>query len=88
MIKKVVVFLALLPVYCYRVIVSPIIGANCSYWPSCSRYMITAVERFGPIRGYVMGLRRIGRCHPFKRRKNHGYDPVPYGYSGGAKWVV
>ena len=81
---KVVVFLMLVPVYFYRGVISPMLSGSCRFYPSCSYYTLTSVKRFGVFRGYVMGVKRIVRCRP----KNGGYDPVPYRYNGGAKWVI
>lgn len=47
--------------------------SSCRYEPSCSRYMEQAIEKYGLIRGYVMGVKRIARCHP---GVPGGYDPV------------
>ena len=58
----------------YKIAVSPLFPGACRYYPSCSSYMAEAVELHGPLKGVWMGLRRLGRCHPFGR---HGYDPVP-----------
>jgi putative membrane protein insertion efficiency factor len=58
----------------YQVLLSPIVGGACRFDPSCSRYMIEAIERHGAGRGAWLGLRRLARCHPLG---SHGYDPVP-----------
>lgn len=58
----------------YQVAIGPLLPASCRYYPSCSAYMIEALERHGAIRGGLMGVRRILRCHPFHVG---GYDPVP-----------
>lgn len=57
----------------YKRYVSPCIPSACRYYPTCSEYMMEAVERHGPVRGVWMGLKRVGRCHPFHEG---GYDPV------------
>ncbi len=66
--------LALLLIRGYQLIVSPWLGANCRYYPSCSQYTAEAVDRYGALRGSWMGARRILRCHPFHAG---GFDPVP-----------
>ncbi|WP_299183229.1 membrane protein insertion efficiency factor YidD [uncultured Neptuniibacter sp.] len=58
----------------YRYIISPVIGPRCRFYPTCSSYMIEAIQLHGPIKGTLMGLRRIARCHPYN---DGGYDPVP-----------
>lgn len=47
---------------------------NCRFTPTCSNYMIEAIEEYGSLRGSLMGIKRILRCNPFN--KNYGYDPV------------
>jgi len=58
----------------YQLMLSPWLGRDCRYWPTCSHYAIEAIERFGPLRGAALAARRIGRCHPWG---GSGYDPVP-----------
>ena len=56
----------------YQVTLSPFIGRNCRFQPTCSHYMIGAVEKYGVWRGFWLGVYRILRCNPFCKG---GYDP-------------
>ncbi len=58
----------------YQVLLSPVLGANCRFHPSCSEYARVAIERHGVLRGGWIAIRRVGRCHPFHQG---GLDPVP-----------
>lgn len=58
----------------YQLVISPLLGNNCRFHPTCSSYMITAIERFGVIKGIAMGLRRLSKCHPLHEG---GIDEVP-----------
>ena len=58
----------------YQLVLSPIFGGSCRYYPSCSAYALEALDRHGARRGGWLALRRIARCHPFRPG---GFDPVP-----------
>ncbi|MEO0403902.1 MAG: membrane protein insertion efficiency factor YidD [Bacteroidota bacterium] len=68
--KKVLIF----PIRLYQWFISPMLGANCRHHPTCSNYAIQAIEEWGPIKGFWLGLKRIAKCHPWG---TSGHDPVP-----------
>ena len=57
----------------YKRWVSPLLPSACRFHPTCSSYMIEAIEKHGVFKGVLMGLRRLVRCHPFHEG---GFDPV------------
>ena len=57
----------------YKIFLSPFLGANCRYVPTCSDYAIQAIEQKGIIKGIYISFKRVLRCHPFGKS---GYDPV------------
>ncbi len=63
-----------LPIRAYRLVLSPWLGLNCRFLPTCSAYAIEALEAHGALRGGWLAVRRILRCHP---AGGSGYDPVP-----------
>ncbi len=66
------VILALLR--CYRRWLSPLLPPRCRFYPSCSHYAMLAIQRHGTVRGGVLALKRLLRCHPLHPG---GVDPVP-----------
>jgi len=58
----------------YQFLISPILGKNCRYLPTCSQYAIESLKSHGLIRGLYFAIKRILRCHPFG---GQGYDPTP-----------
>ena len=63
-----------LPVRGYRLFLSPLLGQNCRYTPTCSAYAIKALERHGALKGGWLAARRLARCHPWG---GSGVDDVP-----------
>ncbi len=66
--------LAAAPVHLYRWTLSPFLGRQCRFHPTCSAYALEAIESHGPLKGWALALRRILRCHPWTAS---GFDPVP-----------
>jgi putative membrane protein insertion efficiency factor len=67
-------FVLKLLIRAYQVVLSPLLGPNCRYYPTCSQYAIEAVEAHGSLRGTWLAIKRISRCHPWHEG---GFDPVP-----------
>jgi len=57
----------------YQKYISPALGKNCKYYPSCSEYTKQAIEKYGALKGSFLGIWRILRCNPFSKG---GYDPL------------
>ncbi len=67
-------YIAYLIVKAYQVVVSPLLGANCRYNPTCSAYALEALKKFGIIKGGLLSIKRVAKCHPWG---GSGHDPVP-----------
>lgn len=68
--KKIIILI----IKTYQITLSPLIGSNCRFHPTCSEYTIQAVNEHGVYRGLILGVKRISKCHPLGPK---GYDPVP-----------
>lgn len=66
--------LFLLIIRLYQMLISPLLGANCRYTPTCSQYGLEAIKKYGPFKGSWLTLKRILSCNPWG---GHGHDPVP-----------
>lgn len=62
-------------IYAYRITLSPFLGGQCRFHPTCSIYALEAYRTHGPLRGSILTARRLLRCHPLGGK---GYDPVPH----------
>ncbi|MEY2336219.1 membrane protein insertion efficiency factor YidD [Acidithiobacillus ferrianus] len=65
---------AILVVRGYQSVISPFLGHNCRFYPTCSEYTCQAIERYGIAQGFWLGIKRISCCHPWHPG---GIDPVP-----------
>ncbi len=72
--RKVAVFILSLPIHFYRFAISPLIPPSCRFTPTCSAYALEALKKHGPVKGLMLSINRIIRCHPGGKS---GYDPVP-----------
>ena len=71
-------------IYIYKFLISPFLGKNCRYYPSCSKYMLLAIKEWGLLRGVALGAKRIFRCRP---KCACGEDFVPLNIKGELKWT-
>lgn len=58
----------------YKLLISPLLGSHCRFYPSCSTYTLEAIEKHGLFKGIILGSKRLLKCHPFHQG---GVDPVP-----------
>jgi len=74
MLNKIIIFPFVLFIRVYQLIISPMLGSNCRFIPTCSEYAMESLKEYGLIKGIFLSIKRIGKCHPWG---SHGYDPIP-----------
>ena len=74
MLNKIIIFPFVLLIRAYQLIISPVLGSNCRFMPTCSEYALESLKAYGLIKGTYLTIKRIGKCHPWG---SHGYDPIP-----------
>ena len=72
------------PIYFYKYLISPLLPKVCRFTPSCSNYFVQAVESYGVVKGFYLGIKRLLRCRPGGQG---GYDPLPPNIKGESKWL-
>lgn len=72
--RKIVSLFFILLIRLYQICLSPFLGGNCRFEPTCSHYAIASINKHGAFKGAWLALKRILRCHPWG---GEGYDPVP-----------
>ena len=77
--------LALLLIYLYKILISPLIPKSCKFTPSCSTYGIIAIKRFGVFEGIFLTFKRLVKCRPGTKG---GKDYVPDNIKGDIKWII
>ncbi len=74
---KVFTYILILFIKFYQLLISPFIGNNCRYLPTCSNYFIESLETYGIFKGFLKGTKRLLSCHPIKfLGGGEGFDPV------------
>ncbi len=73
MINKIFKNIAISLINLYKYLISPFLGNNCRYLPTCSEYTKESIIKYGVVKGFWLGLKRIAKCHPWRKG---GYDPI------------
>ena len=74
MLNKIVIFPFILIIRAYQLVISPMLGSNCRFMPTCSEYAMRSLKEYGLVKGTFLSIKRIGKCHPWG---GHGHDPIP-----------
>ena len=73
MINKIFTNISINTINLYKYLISPLLGNNCRYLPTCSEYTKESIIKYGVVKGFWLGLKRIAKCHPWGKG---GYDPI------------
>ncbi len=65
--------LLILPIILYQYLISPLFPGSCRFKPTCSEYAKLAILKYGVLKGFFLGLKRLSKCHPWG---DSGYDPI------------
>lgn len=74
MLKKILIAPFVFIIYFYKIAISPFTPATCRFTPTCSSYSLEAFKKYGVIKGFILSVKRISKCHPWG---GSGHDPVP-----------
>ncbi len=72
--KRILIFPLIITIKFYQFFISPLLGLNCRFNPTCSNYCMSSLQKHGLIKGVYLSILRISKCHPWG---GSGYDPVP-----------
>ena len=72
--NKIIASFFILLIKVYQICLSPFLGKNCRFNPTCSAYTVEAITKYGAMKGSYLSIRRLIKCHPFS--KSDYYDPV------------
>ena len=72
--NKLLIFPFIVLIKLYQILISPLLGSNCRYQPTCSQYCKESLQNWGLFKGLYLSIKRIVKCHPCG---GEGYDPVP-----------
>ncbi len=74
MFKKILIFPFIFLIKAYQNFISPLLAPSCRFTPTCSNYALESITKHGPLKGIILSIKRISKCHPWGKS---GYDPVP-----------
>ena len=72
--KKIIIFPFISLIKLYQNLISPLLAPSCRFTPTCSNYALESITKYGPLRGIILTMKRISKCHPWGKS---GFDPVP-----------